>query len=109
MIGYLYAETVIQTLVQDAQVVTETHYNGAEISDEMWAALYASISAVRALLPAQLVVSIPEHMRGRVWRVTVDVTGQPVAHLATDDSVVIGVLLVVADSAEQAIARTLPS
>jgi hypothetical protein len=109
MIDDVYSETVIQALIQDAQVVTEAHYAGAAIDEEMWAGLYASISAVRALLPAQLVVPIPEHLRGRIWRVIVDHTGQPRASLATDDSVVIGALLVVAESAEQAIARTLPA
>jgi len=104
----LYAETVIQALIQDAQAVSDAHYRGIAIHEEMWAALYASISAVRPLLPTQPVTSIPQHLHGRVWRVTMDKFGRAIAERAIDDAVDIGALLVVADSAEQAIARTLP-
>jgi hypothetical protein len=105
-----HLHTVATALVQDAQVVTEGHYAAMPIPEAAWAALYASISAVKALLPNTVVRPIPEHMIGRVWRVMpfTDEDGNTKTELAIDDAAEMGALLVVADSAEEAIANIMP-
>jgi hypothetical protein len=102
-------QTVALALVQDAQAVSIMHHAGQPPTDGQWSSLYASLYAVRAILPPFPHTSgapIPSHLHGRVWRVrpaSDPLTGRATAELATDDSVDLLSFLVIADSAEDAI------